>query len=162
MVPSSTDAVAAPPLVTLFEVPFTSAMSDDDLNLLANTLDLTTRERSSVKEPEDSLALARLDERSGLYLRKGDGEDRWRLVGQTWGSPPPDVAHGWEVDAAVGAQQLDPTVTIPRRLSTTSEPYIPDRLIGRASQKAHGRIRRHLAGLTGVDHITPKQKPKNG
>jgi hypothetical protein len=162
MVPSSTDAVAAPPLVTLFEVTFTSAMSDDDLALLANTMDLTTRERSSVKGPEDSLALARLDERSGLFLRKGDGEDQWRLVGQTWGTPPADVAHRWEVDAAVGAQQLDPTVAIPRRQSTTLEANFPDLPIGRASQKAHGRIRRHLAGLTGADHITPKQKPKNG
>jgi hypothetical protein len=151
-----------PASTELFRVEFTTAMDDADLARLSRALDLSTRLRSSMKLPEDSLGVARLNESSGLFLRRSATEGRWLLVGQSWGTPPPDLVHQWQISAAVGAQQLDATVVLAQPLPVVAGPEIRDITVGRAAQKQRGRIRRHLAGLTGIDHITPKQRQNHG
>lgn len=131
---------------TLFEVPFASAMSGLDLALLEHTLDLSIRMHAKMHPRPDSPAFVRLDHYSGLFLERGAAEGQWMLQARTWGHPAPQSVHEWHVVAAGGAHQLDPTVTLPKRLCA-SAPDTPDRQLGRAANKRLARIRRRMVGL---------------
>ncbi|MHB1570484.1 MAG: hypothetical protein ACYCXW_18680 [Solirubrobacteraceae bacterium] len=132
---------------TLFEVPFASAMSDLDLALLERALDLTIRTHAKMHPRPDSPGFTRLDHSSGLFLERGAAEGHWMLQARTWGHPAPQSVHEWHVVAAGAAHQLDPTVTLPKRLSA-SAPETPNRPLGRAANKRLAQIRRHMVGLS--------------
>jgi hypothetical protein len=105
---------------TLFEVPFESAMSDLDLALLERMLDLSIRIHAKIHPRPDSPGFIRLDHYSGLFLERGAAEGQWMRQARTWGHPAPGSVHEWHVLAADAAHQLDPTVTLPERLSACS------------------------------------------
>jgi hypothetical protein len=132
--------------VTLFEVPFATAMSNRDLALLARTLDLSTRMHPVMRPHHETPGLARLDQYSGLFLKRGVVEGQWSLEGRTWGHPPEQSVHDWHVLAAGAAHQLDPNVPFPERLHA-NPPEITDVRVGRASNKRLSRIRRRLVGV---------------
>jgi hypothetical protein len=134
---------------TLFEVPFISAMSDLDLALMERTLDLSMRQHVKMHPRPDSPGFARLDHYSGLFLECGEVKGQWMLQARTWGHPAQESVHEWQVVAAGAAQQLDPTVILPERLSASS-PEIPDRPLGRSANKRLARLRRRMVGLHGV------------
>jgi hypothetical protein len=145
--PSATSsAEPARGAVMLFEVPFASAMRDDDLALLARVLDLSTRMHPKSRPNHDSPGLARLDHTSGLFLHRGSVEGQWMLEARTWGHPAPETIHQWHVLAAGAAHQLDPTVSLPDRLPV-STCAIPDRPLGRAQNKRLAQFRRRIVGL---------------
>jgi hypothetical protein len=131
---------------TLFEVPFASAMSELDLALLERALDLSIRMHAKMHPRPDSPGFVRLDHYSGLFLERGAAEGQWMLQARTWGHPAPQSVHEWHVVAAGAAHQLDPTVTLPKRLCA-SAPETPDRPLGRAANKRLARIRRRMVGL---------------
>jgi hypothetical protein len=110
---------AAPPHhrggVVLFEVPFTKAMSDADLAVLAHTLDLTTHMHPKMGPDPNSPGVARLDHYSGLFLERGEDEQHWLLQVRTWGRPAAQTVHEWHVLAAQAARLLDPAVPLPER-----------------------------------------------
>ena len=81
----------------LFEVPFTSAMSDPDLAVLARVLDLSTHMQQKMRPDPNSPGVARLDHFSGLFLERGGDEGRWVLEARTWGDPAPRSVHEWHV-----------------------------------------------------------------
>ena len=136
----------------LFEVPFASVMSDDDLALLALILDLSTRAQPTIRlrhetaPRHDTPGFARLDHYSGLFLKRGVAEGEWRLEARTWGRPAAQSVHEWHVLAAGAARELDPTVTLPERLDAGGG-EIPDHPLGRAANKRLARFRRCLVGL---------------
>jgi hypothetical protein len=142
--PATPSARAA---VTLFGVTFTTAMSEDDLAVLARVLDLSTNVRSKKLPREGDLGFARLDRSSGLFLKRTAVEGQWILEAQTWGHPAPRTVHGWHVLAAGAAHQLDQTVSFPARLHD-SGPELPGRLVGRASNRRLSRLRRRLVGIS--------------
>lgn len=132
--------------VTLFEVPFATAMSNHDLVLLARTLDLSTRVHPVTLPRHQTPGLARLDHFSGLFLKRGVVEGEWSLEARTWGHPTEQRVHEWHLLAAGAAHQLDPKVPLPgRRHADSSE--IPDVPLGRAANKRLARIRRRLGGV---------------
>lgn len=131
---------------TLFEIPFSSQMTDHDSARLARLLDMTTRVHTRMGPRHDSPGLARLDHHSGLFLHRGAIEGEWTLEGRTWGQPTLQSVHEWQVLAAVAARRLDPEVILPERL-TVASPVIPDRPVGRAANKRLARARRRLVGL---------------
>jgi hypothetical protein len=131
---------------TLFEIPFSSHMTDHDSALLARLLDMTTRLHPKMAPRHDSPGLARLDHYSGLFLKRGEIEGDWTLEARTWGQPTAQSAHDWQVLAAGAAHRLDPNVILPERL-TASSAEIPDRPVGRAANKRLARVRRRLAGV---------------
>jgi hypothetical protein len=131
--------------VTLFEVPFASAMSDRDVALLVSVLELSTHLHPQTLPNDRTRGVARLDHSSGLFLTRSSTAE-WLLAARTWGHPTPQSVHEWHVLAAGAAHQLDPTVTLPER-SIATLPAIPDHPVGRAANKRFSRIRRHLAGL---------------
>ncbi|HET6864430.1 MAG TPA: hypothetical protein VFH80_00840 [Solirubrobacteraceae bacterium] len=138
--------------VTLFEVSFAAAMDGDDLAMLAGALDMSTTLRSttlrSKGDPrENDLGFARLDHFSGLFLKRGIVEGEWVLKAMTWGHPGPQAVHGWHVTAAAAARRLDPTVKTPDRAPDTA-PDLPDRHVGRASNRRLSRFRRRLVGVS--------------
>jgi hypothetical protein len=118
--PTPTAGPPAGDAVTLFEIPFVTAMSDSDLALLARTLDLSTRMHPKLRPRHNSPGLARLDHYSGLFLNRGVVEGQWMLEARTWGRPAAQSVHEWHVLAAGAAHQLDSTVTLPERLSASS------------------------------------------
>ncbi len=136
----------------LFEVSFASPMSDRDLALLARSLDLSTRLQPTVRPHEaqaprpDTPGFARLDHCSGLFLRRGPAEGKWRLEARSWGRPAAQSVHEWHVLAAGAARALDPTVTSPERLDPGALD-ISHRPLGRAANKRYARVRRRLVGL---------------
>lgn len=136
----------------LFEVRFASAMSDDDLALLARRLDLATRigptirSRPDTARRHDTPGFARLDHHSGLFLKRGAAEGEWLLQARTWGTPAGQSVHDWHVLAAGAARKLDPAATIPERLEPAAR-EIPDLPLGRAANKRLSRFRRRLVGL---------------
>jgi hypothetical protein len=144
--PAPTARASGPQAVTLFQVTFATEMSERDLAILALELNLSTNVRSKTNLREDNLGFVRLDHASGLFLRRAMIEGRWMLDAHTWGHPPPQVVHGWEVLAAGAARRLDPAVTLPDRLPVSSRD-IPDRQVDRDVTKRLERIRRHLVGL---------------
>jgi len=131
--------------ITLFQIPFASAMSDADLALLARMLDLSTHMSPKMRPDPTSPGVARLDHYSGLFLKRGPAEGQWVLEAGTWGYPSPQSVHEWHLLAAGAAHQLDPTVTLPGR--PTASPKTPTRPRSRAANKRLARIRRHIVGL---------------
>ena len=136
----------------LFEVPFASAMSDDELALLAGRLALSTRVQPTIRSGHDAArrcdtpGFVRLDHYSGLFLKRGVAEGNWLLQARTWGHPAALSVHEWHVLAAGAARELDPAVTVPKRLKLdTGE--IPCYPVGRAANKRLARFRRRLVGL---------------
>lgn len=130
----------------LFEVPFTSAMSDSDLALLACVLDLWTHMYPKMRPDPTSPGVARLDHFSGLFLQRGPDEGQWVLQGRTWGAPAPHSVHEWHLLAAQAARQLDPRVTLPARLAGT-QPETTDRPLGQVANSPLAHVRRRLVGL---------------
>lgn len=124
---------------SMFRVSFASAMSDPDITRLARTLELATHMHPKLHNSPVSLGVARLDFDSGVFLERGPGEGRWILEGRTWGHPPPETVHDWHLRAADAAHGLDPTVTLPTRLTAVAS-GIAGRPLGRAASK-------HSAGL---------------
>jgi hypothetical protein len=130
----------------LFEVPFSSAMSDADLAVLARVLDVSTHMRQKLRPDPNSPGVARLDHFSGLFLERGDEHGRWLLQARTWGNPAPRSVHEWYVLAAQAARQFDARVKLPARLPDV-QPATTDRPVGRAANKRLASIRRRPAGL---------------
>lgn len=130
----------------MFEVAFTSAMTDADLAVFHHVLDLSTHMHPKMRPDPNSPGVARLDHFSGLFLERGTGEDQWRLEGRTWGKPAPQTAHEWHLLAAQAARQLDPGVTLPERMPDT-QPSTPERPLGQAANKRLAHLRRRLVGL---------------
>ena len=131
---------------TLFEIPFSSHMTNHDSDLLARLLDMTTRMHPKMATLDGSPGLARLDHYSGLFLTRGEAEGHWTLQARTWGRPSAQSVHDWHVLAAIAAHRLDAEVILPERL-TVSLAEMPDRLVGRAANKRLARVRRRLVGL---------------
>ncbi len=136
----------------LFEVPFASIMSDEDLALLAGRLALSTRVQPTIRPGRDAArrhgtpGFARLDHYSGLFLKRGMAEGNWLLQARTWGQPPALSVHEWLVLAAGAARELDPAVSVPERVRSGAR-EIPCYPVGRAANKRLARFRRRLAGL---------------
>ena len=130
----------------LFEVPFSSAMSDADLAVLARLLDVSTHMQQKLRPDPNSPGVARLDHFSGLFLERGADEGRWVLQARTWGDPAPRSVHEWHVLAAQAARQLDARVALPERLPDVRH-ETPERPVGRAANKRLASIRRRLVGL---------------
>ena len=130
----------------MFQVPFTSAMSDADLAVLAHVLDLSTHMYPKMRPDPNSPGVARLDHFSGLFLERGADEGQWMLEGRTWGKPAPRTVHEWHLLAAQAARQLDPDVTLPEPMPN-AHASTPDRPLGRAANRRLGRLRRRMVGL---------------
>jgi hypothetical protein len=130
----------------MFAVPFESAMSDADLAMLAQVLDLSTHIHPKMRPDPNSPGVARLDHFSGLFLERAAGEDQWMLEGRTWGKPAPQIVHGWHLLAAHAARQLDPGVTLPEPMPDTPS-STPDRPLGHAANRRFAHFRRRLVGL---------------
>ena len=130
----------------LFEVPFTSAMSDSDLTVLRGVLDLSTHMYPKMRPDPNSPGFAPLDHFSGLYLERGAEKGQWVLEARTWGNPAPQSVHEWQVLVAQAARRLDPSVTLPERLPD-SQVATPDRPLGRAANGRLASFRRRLVGL---------------
>ena len=130
----------------LFEVPFSSAMSDADLAVWARVLDLSTHMQQKLRPDPNSPGVARLDHFSGLFLERGADEGRWVLEARTWGDPAPSSIHEWHLLAAQVARQLDARVALPARRPDVP-PKTRDRPLGRAANKRLASIRRRLVGL---------------
>lgn len=131
---------------TLFEVPFATAMSNDDLALLVRTLGLSRRVHPVMLPRHETPGLARLDHFSGLFLKRGAVEGEWSLEARTWGHPAAQSVREWHVLATGAAHQLDPKVPQLERLHVDSS-EIPDLPLGRAANKRLARIRRRLGGV---------------
>jgi hypothetical protein len=132
--------------VVLFRVSFVSAMSDCDLALLARLLDLSTHMYPKMHPDPSSPGVARLDHFSGLFLNRGATAGQWVLEARTWGHPAPQSVHEWNLLAIWAARQLDPSVTLPRRLPAIA-PEIPTHPVARFATRPLARIRRHIVGL---------------
>ncbi|MGH2864137.1 MAG: hypothetical protein ACRDJX_02690 [Solirubrobacteraceae bacterium] len=129
----------------MFRVPFTCAMSDADVALLASELDLTTHMHPKLLVSPVHPAFKRTDFSSGLFLEHGASEGHWVLEGRTWGNPPAWLVHDWHLRAAGAARRLDPAVTLPSRLSAST---LADRTapLGRDANKRLIRLVSHLLG----------------
>ena len=132
--------------VVLFQVPFASTISDCDLVLLARLLDLSTHMYPKMRPDPNSPGVARLDHFSGLFLNRGATAGQWVLEARTWGHPAPQSVHEWNLLAIWAARQLDPSVTLPRRLPAIA-PEIPTHPVARFATRPLARIRRHIVGL---------------
>lgn len=130
----------------MFRVPFTSAMSDADLAVLARVLDLSTHMHPKMRPDPNSPGVARLDHFSGLFLERGAAEAQWMLEGRTWGSPAPKTIHEWHLLTAVAVRQLDASVTVPEPLSDT-RPRTRDGTLGQAANGRLIHLRCRLLGL---------------
>lgn len=130
----------------LFRVSFVGAMSDCDLALLARLLDLSTHMYPKMHPDPNSPGVARLDHFSGLFLNRGAVAGQWVLEARTWGHPAPQSVHEWTLLATWAARQLDPSVTLPRRLPAIA-PEIPTHPVARFATRPLARIRRHIVGL---------------
>jgi hypothetical protein len=130
----------------LFEVPFTSPMTDADLARLARAFDLSTHMYPKQRPNPTSPGVARLDHYSGLYLERGHSDGEWVLETRTWGHPAPESVHEWHVLAAQAAHELDPTVGMPERLPARPV-EVADRPVGEVLNRRFAQFRRHLVGL---------------
>jgi hypothetical protein len=130
----------------LFEVPFTSAMSDSDLARLARVLDLVTHTQPKMRPDPNSPGFALLDRSSGLYLEHGADAGHWILEARTWGDPAPQSVHEWHVLSAQAAQQLDRRVTLPERFPNPHR-ETTDRPLGRAASGRVASLHRRLVCL---------------
>lgn len=130
----------------VFEVPFTSAMTGTDMELLGRQLNMASHADHKLPVDPNSPAVGRLDDYSSLILERGEGEDRWVLRGRTWGSPSTRTVHEWHVRTALIARQLDPSVPVPARADAdVTEP--PVRPVGKASSGRLSHLRRRLVGM---------------
>ena len=130
----------------LFEVPFTSAMSDSDLDLLRRSLDLTTHMHPKMRPDPNGPGVVRLDHFSGLFLERGETDGTWLLEARTWGNRAPESADEWHLLAAFAARQLDRTVKLTETFPRTPAD-IPDRPVGSVQNRRFAAFRRRLAGL---------------
>ncbi|MGH2858637.1 MAG: hypothetical protein ACRDMJ_14270, partial [Solirubrobacteraceae bacterium] len=130
----------------LFQVPFTSQMTDSDLAQLAHTFDLSTHMYAKQRPDPTTPGVVRLDHFSGLYLERGPAEGEWVLEGRTWGRPAPRTVHRWWVLAAQTARRFDPEVTVPERLPAQPDGLV-DRPVGEVLNRPLAARRRHLVGL---------------
>lgn len=130
----------------LFEIRFSSPMSDLELDRLRSVLDLSTHMYPKMRPDPNSPGVARLDHHSGLFLERGAGDSQWLLQARTWGMPAPQTVHDWQLVAAQAAHQLDPRVSLDER-SATPQPAVTERPLGETANKRRSRIRRRLAGL---------------
>lgn len=103
--------------VTLFSVPFHSAMASLDTHRLRAELGMTTHFHPTLPEGTASTGMARLDLFSGLFLVPGPGEEEWRIVCRSTRPPSGAIVHRWHVEASAAAHELDPAVEIPPRLA---------------------------------------------
>lgn len=97
----------------LFAVPFRSPMGDGDSNRLARALGMAMSFRPKTQPTPTSPGMVRLDFFSGLFLVRGPTDGEWQLEGRTWGTPAGETVHGWHLQAAAAARQLDPSVPVP-------------------------------------------------
>lgn len=130
---------------TLFEVPFTSEMSDADIAVLVRALDLTTHMHPKLHGHPTSPGAVRLDHQSGLFLERGALDGRWVLEGRSWGRPASESVHEWHVLAAGAARLLDPVVDFPDRLAGVPLEY-PLRPVGWAANRRLAGFRRRITG----------------
>jgi hypothetical protein len=133
---------------TLFEIPFHSSMDDGEAARLHKALDLVTYLSPKPGVAGATPGVVPLDLWSGLFLERGREDRGWLLVARTWGNPPADLVHEWQVQAALAARELDPAVKLPR---AEREPEVeaPLRPVGRAANRRLARLRRRLTGLPG-------------
>ena len=131
----------------LFEVPFTSAMGDADLALLARLLDLSTHMYPKMRPDPTSPGVARLDHFSGLFLERGADQRPMGNAGPHLGKPcspeRPRMASARRPSGSPARRR----VTLPERLPDTHI-QIADRPLAQAATKRLANIRRHLVGLT--------------
>jgi hypothetical protein len=127
-------------LVTMFTIPFTSALEDRELAELARAVDLPARCGAEAGPRESRFGPARLDHDSGLFLSSDGAAGRWVLEGKTWGNPAAESVHRWHVMAAQAAQRLDANVASPERRPRVASGII-DRPVGYAAN-AHRSARR--------------------
>lgn len=132
--------------LVLFEISFASAMGDLDLARLAQVLDISTHMYPKTRPAPNSPGVARLDHDSGLFLERGPGEDQWVLQARTWGTPPPETVHEWQLLAAQAARQLDPQVPLPERGAEVQH-AVAERAGGTAANRRLAHIRRRLVGV---------------
>lgn len=85
-------------------------MSGADIDSLRAEAGMTTHFHPKHPAVAPPLGFAPLDLSSGLYLRRGEGPDRWELEGRTWGEPAAEVVSDWHLRAAYVASRLDPSV----------------------------------------------------
>lgn len=133
--------------ITLFTIPFASAMSDQDAAFLSRTLDLTTHLHPKLYNSPTSPGVLRLDFDSGLFLQRGPTEGRWVLEGRTWGHPAPSTVREWHLRAAAAAHRLDRTVTVPARPTSTPSTATPSHSQSPAPNHRRARIARHIRSL---------------
>ena len=131
----------------LFEVPFTSEMTDADLARLRRMFDLSTHIYPKQRPNPTSPGVARLDHFSGLYLERGNAEREWVLEARTWGRPAAESVQEWHLLVAQAAHQLDPTVTMPERLPIPPV-HIPECHVEEVQNRRFAAFRRHLVGLS--------------
>lgn len=131
---------------TLFAIPFASEMTNRDSGRLAGSLGMSTDLHPTTGPRHDNPGVVRLDHQSGLFLIRGETQGEWTLEARTWGQPPAQSVHDWEVLAAVAARQLDPTVTLPDRVAVLAAADVPDLPVGRAANRRFARFRLRLAG----------------
>lgn len=132
---------------TLFTVPFTSAMSDQDAASLSRTLNMVTHLHPKLHNSPASPGVLRLDFDSGLFMQHGPTQGHWVLEGRTWGHPAPSTIREWHLNAAMAAHQLDPAVTVPLyTASTLPSARAPGRSHSRAEDHLLARIARHIRG----------------
>lgn len=130
----------------LFEVPFTSEMTDADLARLAQPLDLSAHMYPKLRPDANSPGVVRLDHFSGLFLERGDSAGQWALEARTWGDPAAETVHEWHLLAIDAARVLDPSVKRPDRLPAPAV-QIADRPVGEVLNRRFAAFRRHLVGL---------------
>jgi hypothetical protein len=130
----------------LFEVFFSSDMSESDLALLVRALGLSLHTHPKTSPDPASYGIARLDYGSGLFLKPGPTQQQWLLQARTWSNPQPQTVHEWHLLACGAACQLDPTVKPPERLPSKASDG-PTRPVGEAANRRLSGIRRRLVGL---------------
>lgn len=130
----------------VFEIYFTCAMTDRELELLRRQLHMTTHIEHKLPVDPNSPAIARVDAWSGLFLERVRGDDRWVLQARTWGTPSPATIHDWHLRVAQVARQLDRRVEAPERAPLQPSGPRP-RPVGRAANRRCAALRRRLVGL---------------
>lgn len=85
-------------------------MTNADIAHLRAEAGMTTHFHPKHPAIAPPLGLAPLGSGSGLYLRRGEEPDSWKLEGRTWSDPALDVVDDWQRRAAYVAHGLDPGV----------------------------------------------------
>jgi hypothetical protein len=131
---------------TLFEIPFHSSMDDGEAARLHKALDLVTYLSAKPGVSGGRPGVVPLDLWSGLFLERGEQQGEWQLVARSWGDPPEQLVHEWQVRAALAARELDRTVAVPA-IEPRASDETPLRPVGRAANRRLARLRRRLTGL---------------